>query len=331
MTNISQHAICGLDVPARTIPIPRSISPQAQAMLAHAPPVGGEETFPPLNDSAGWRAHAAAANAGIAAFTAQNLKRYPGHNTTIALPNCPFYEVVPNSVDPANNDSAILYLHGGGFFMGGGEAAIYSALPFAYRARMTVYSLDYRMPPDHPFPAAIEDAIDAYRWLLDRFEHEKIAVYGPSAGGNLAPAVILKARELGLPLPAVCAVHSPAADLTESGDSFATNAVIDVILRKPMPELMALYANGHDMTDPLISPVFADYSLGFPPTLITSGTRDLLLSSAVMLHRQMRRGGVTAELHVWDAMTHAPFFDSPEEEELMNETVGFMLRALGKN
>jgi epsilon-lactone hydrolase len=83
-------------------------------------------------------------------------------------------------------------------------------------------------------------------------------------------------------------------------------------------------------TMPILSPVFADYARGFPPPLITSGTRDLLLSSAVLLHRQMRRGGVTAELHVWDAMTHAPFFNSPEEEELMDETVGFMLRSLGK-
>jgi acetyl esterase/lipase len=181
------------------------------------------------------------------------------------------------------------------------------------------------MPPDHPFPAPLDDAVEAYRWLLERYRPESIGVYGPSAGGNLAPAMILKARDLGLPLPGACAVHSPASDCTESGDSYETNAVIDIILQRRLPELMALYTDGHDPTDPLISPAFADYSRGFPPTLLTTGTRDLLLSSTVMLHRALRRGGVRAELHVWEAMTHAPFFNSPEERELLDETVRFLL------
>lgn len=314
----------GILLPERFVPTPRSISPEAQAFLSHKPPVGQME-LPALEDKAGWRAHAAAANAQVAAFGARNVTSHPADTITHALSACPLYEVVPNTLAPENARQAILYIHGGGFFMGGGQAAINSALPFASLARTRTFSLDYRMPPDDPFPAALDDAIEAYRWLLERYRPERIAVYGPSAGGNLAAAVILKARDLGLPLPGACAVHSPCSDCTESGDSYETNAGLDIILQRRAPQLMALYAGGHDLTDPLLSPLIADYAPGFPPTLLTTGTRDLLLSSTVLLHRAMRRGGVKAELHVWEAMTHAPFFNSPEERELLDETIRFLL------
>lgn len=314
----------GLVVPERFIPTPRSISREAQAFLSNKPPVGATQ-MPPLGDKQAWRAHAAEADRTMAAFTARNAELYPGDHVEHRLSACPLYEIVPQSLTESQGRRTILYIHGGGFCMGGGQAAIYSAMPFASLAGVRTWSLDYRMPPDHPFPAAVDDAVEAYRWLLEHYGPENIAVYGPSAGGNLAPAMILKARDLGLPLPAACAVHSPASDLTESGDTYETNAVIDIILQHRLPELMMLYADGADLTDPLLSPAFADYAAGFPPTMLTSGTRDLLLSSTVMLHRAMRRGGVKAELHVWEAMTHAPFFGSPEERELLDETVRFML------
>lgn len=318
----------GLTVPERFIPVPTSISLEAQAFLAHLPPPADNEPPPPVTDKAAWRARAAAADQGMMPIIAGYAQQYPAEVTTHQLSAAPLYELAPKNLTPENERRALLYVHGGGFFMGGGQAAIYAAMPLASLARVRTFSLDYRMPPDHPFPAALDDSIEAYRWLLQRYKPQNIAIYGPSAGGNLAPALILKARDLGLPLPAVCAVHSPAADLTESGDTFRTNAVIDAILQQPMPELMELYSNGHDRTDPLISPIFADYGAGFPPTILTTGTRDLLLSSAVLLHRALRRGGVEAELHVWEAMPHAPFFGSPEEHELYGETVRFILEHL---
>jgi acetyl esterase/lipase len=126
-------------------------------------------------------------------------------------------------------------------------------------------------------------------------------------------------------MPAVCALHSPASDATESGDSIHTNTVLDVVLKRPLPKIYRLYANGHDLKNPLISPLYADFSKGFPPTILTTGTRDLLLSSTVLLHRALRRAGIKAELHVFEAMTHAPFFGAPEEMELDAEIVGFIL------
>src|SRR4029450_6486022 len=108
-----------------------------------------------------------------------------------------------------------------------------------------------------------------------------------------------------------------------------TNDTIDIVLKHRSESLFGLYADGHDLRDPLISPVFADYSKGFPPTILTSGTRDLLLSSTVLLHRALRRGGVKAEVHVWGAVPHAPLFGSPEEQELLQEQIRFLLEHMG--
>jgi epsilon-lactone hydrolase len=320
----------GLHVPARVIPVPTTVSPEARAFLSHVPPVSST-AMPAPDDFAGWRKQAAAADAMVITISKMAAAKWPYDTVTHQLANAPLYEIVPHNLDPANERRAILYVHGGGFFMGGGEAAILASVPFAGRARCRVFSLDYRMAPEHPFPAGLEDAVDAWRWLLERYKQENMAVTGGSAGGNLAPAMVLKLRDLGLPLPAACAVHSPASDMTEAGDSYETNAVIDTVLQHRLPELMHIYCRDHDRRDPLLSPVFADYSKGFPPTVLTTGTRDLLLSSTVLLHRAMRRGGVKAELHVFEAMTHAPFFGAPEELELQEELVSFMLAHMGSD
>lgn len=318
----------GLRVPARFIPVPKTISPQAQAFLSHSPPVSVRE-MPEVGDVVGWKTHIAESDRAMLPMVQAAASVYPARTAMHRL-DCPLYEIAPVNADPANARRAILYIHGGGFTMGGGENALLAAVPIAGMARCKTFSLDYRMPPDHPFPAAIDDGVAAWRRLITRFNPANLAIYGASAGANIAPALILKLRDLGLPLPAVCGLHSPASDLSEGGDSFQTNQVIDIVLQRPLPKLMTLYAGGHDYRDPLLSPAFADYSKGFPPTILTSGTRDLLLSSTVMLHRAMRRGGVDARLHVWEAMTHAPFFGAPEEAELYDETVRFLLAHMGR-
>jgi acetyl esterase/lipase len=186
------------------------------------------------------------------------------------------------------------------------------------------------MPPDHPFPAALDDTVEAYRMMLEQYEPENIAVAGWSAGGGLAAAFILKARDMGLPLPAACVLATPEADLTESGDTFETNATIDVVTKHRLTNSIQLYANGHDLRDPYLSPVFGDFSQGFPPTILTSGTRDMFLSNTVRLHRALLRAGVEAELHVWEAMPHAGFFGAPEDHEVFAEHVRFIKRKIGR-
>jgi acetyl esterase/lipase len=160
--------------------------------------------------------------------------------------------------------------------------------------------------------------------VLTRYKPQNIAVYGASAGGGLAASFILKARDLGLPLPGACALHSPEADLTESGDSFEANHKVDAILSR-LTNSIALYADGHDLKDPYLSPLFGDFTKGFPPTILTTGTRDLFLSNTVNMHRALRRAGLKAELHVFEAMSHGGFMGTaPEDQEMQAEMIRFI-------
>jgi acetyl esterase/lipase len=164
-----------------------------------------------------------------------------------------------------------------------------------------------------------------YRRLLTERDPADIVVGGGSAGGNLAAAVIARAKDEGLPMPAGLVLMTPELDLTESGDSFTTNLGLDNILNSRLMPANLLYAAGHDLSHPYLSPLFADVT-GFPPTFIQAGTRDLFLSNAVRMHRKMRAAGVDAELHVFEAMPHGGFGGAPEDIEMRQEIRRFLDR-----
>ena len=190
--------------------------------------------------------------------------------------------------------------------------------------QMQTWSVDYRMPPDYPYPAALDDVLAAYSGLLDVRAPEQIVVGGGSAGGNLAAALVLRARDEGLPLPGALILLTPEVDLTESGDSFQTNLGIDNVLTESLADSIALYAGDHDLRHPYLSPLFGDLTAPFPPTLLQAGTRDLFLSNTVRMHRKLRAGGVDAQLHVFEAMPHGGFFGAPEDDELTEEIRRFL-------
>ncbi len=313
----------GIHVPARFIPTPSTVSPQAQAYLSSPPALGGAGE-PDPQDKAAWRSHMIQMNSFLTTMTAAMAQQHPAEIVTHSLSNAVVYELTPNNFDANKDQRAIIYIHGGGFTVGHGIAAAYAASPVAGLAQTKVFSVDYRMPLDHPFPAGLDDAVEAYRMVLTRYKPANIAVYGASAGGGLAASFILKARDLGLPLPAACALHSPEADLTESGDSFEANHKVDAILSR-LTNSIALYADGHDLKDPYLSPLFGDFSKGFPPTILTTGTRDLFLSNTVNMHRALRRAGLKAELHVFEAMSHGGFMGTaPEDHEVQAEMIRFI-------
>ena len=194
--------------------------------------------------------------------------------------------------------------------------------------RLRTWAVDYRMPPSHPFPTPLDDCLAAYRALLEVRPADKIAVSGSSAGGNLAAALMLRLQSEGLPMPACLVLNSPEIDLTESGDSFETNYAVDYVLGGRLTETIALYANGADLTDPLLSPLFGDVR-HFPPTYLQTGTRDLFLSNTVRFHRKLRAANVSAELHVGEAMPHGGFFGlAPEDKELEAEMRTFVANHL---
>jgi acetyl esterase/lipase len=320
----------GILVPEHFVPTPTTISPQAQAMLRSKLPVGGNPTPKSRSDAAGWAAYRKAGDTGMIMMTRHYATQYPGEVVTHQLSASKLYEITPGDLAAENRGRAIYYVHGGGFTLGGGEAAIYPAMQMAGMAKCKVYSIDYRLAPEFPFPVPLDDTLEGYRFILGQHDARRVGVFGPSAGANLVPAMVLKARDLGVPMPATCAMHSCPSDMSQQGDTGYTNDTVDIILKHASPELSRTYAGDHDLKDPYLSPVYADYAKGFPPSVLTSGTRDLLLSGTVRLHRAMVRAGVKAELHVWEAMTHAPFFNAPEEQELYMQHIDFMLAHMAR-
>jgi len=235
----------------------------------------------------------------------------------------PVFVVTPDGLTDSDPGGVYLDVHGGAFTMGYGDACRAMTKLTAVQVQMRTWGVDYRTPPDHRYPAALDDCIEVYRKLLEVESPERIVVGGQSAGGNLAAALLLRARDEGLPLPAALVLLTPEADLTESGDSFATMLGIDPVLTSSLADSIALYAGDHDLTDPYVSPLFGDFT-SFPPTLLQAGTRDLFLSNAVRMHRKMRAAGVDAELHVYEAMPHGGFFGAPEDDDLAREVWRFV-------
>jgi monoterpene epsilon-lactone hydrolase len=198
-----------------------------------------------------------------------------------------------------------------------------------------VISVDYRMPPEAYFPAALDDGMTVYKALTRTTSPKNIAIFGSSAGGALTLEMILKAKMDGVPLPGAIAPGTPMSDVTKVGDTFVTNAMVDNVLVSPdgfCDSGTKVYANGRDLKDPLLSPVYGDVR-NFPPTILTSGTRDLLLSNTVRMHRRLRQAGVEAVLQVYEGQSHAQYYrddTAPESKEAFEEIAGFFDKHLGR-
>ncbi len=304
----------GRHLPARDIPIPTSVSAEAQAVLAM--PALPVPERPPIEDLDGWRAMIRDHDESIAALMAARTADAPVTSEAHDVDGVRVYEIVPTDL-AADDRRVFLDIHGGEFIFGAGEVCRAMSVGTAKRVGARVWSVDYRMPPDHPFPAGLDDCLTVYAALLADHRPEEIIVGGPSAGGNLAAALVLRARDEGLPLPAAAVLMTPGVDLTGSGDSLQTNLGLDPLITASTTDAFALYAGDHDLTDPYLSPLYGDFSQGFPSTILTTGTRDMLLSDTVRMHRALRAAGVPADLHVTEAAGHGGFFGmAPEDHEL---------------
>lgn len=309
-----------LRIPERQIPVPKHLSPQARAFLSMARPTDSP-AYPALDDREGWRARIAAGNEIIRQMYLSLSPAPPCNIRELTEGDALAYEIIPDGVQPGDR-RVFLDIHGGALIMAEGDVCQAMGAGTASRVGARVIAVDYRMPPDHPFPAGLDDCLTFYRRLLEEHAPSEIVVGGASAGGNIAAAMLLKARDEGLPMPGGCVLLSPEVDLTESGDTFQTNAGIDGMGSLMQENL--LYAGGYDLTDPYVSPLFGDFTRGFPRTLLTAGTRDVFLSNAVRMHRALRAADVPAELHVLEAAAHGAFAgSSPEEAELDAEVRRF--------
>ena len=308
---------------SRQVPLPTALSEAAKAVLTMPRPTQG--AYPPLLDKDSWRRLIAMRDAASAQLSAPYAARLKADVVAHPLGGVPVYKATPRAERLIADKHVIFDIHGGALLFGGGEANVrFATAAIALRTGRVAYGVDYRVPPDGPYPAALDDCVAAYRALLAEVPSERIVVSGTSAGGNLAGALLLRARDEGLAMPAGALLLTPELDLTESGDSFDTLMGLDVVLPARLMDMNLLYADGADLADPYLSPLFGDVS-GFPPTLLQAGTRDIFLSNAVRMHRKLRSAGVHAELHVWEGMPHAGFGGlTPEDREVSAELQAFI-------
>lgn len=201
-------------------------------------------------------------------------------------------------------------------------------------ASRQVISVDCRMPPDHPCPAAMDDAMAVWKEVVKKNKPRNMAIFGTSTGGAMTLAMVLRAKAEKLPVPAAIAPGTPWSDIAKIGDTCEPDEWGDNVLVTWdgwLGRAARLYAAGRDLKDPQLSPIYGDFS-GFPSTIPTSGTRDLFLSNTVRTHRKLRRAGVTADLHVYEGQSHAQYgfnVDAPETKEAFTEIARFFDRHLG--
>jgi monoterpene epsilon-lactone hydrolase len=322
----------GVRVEARLVAFPKSISPQARASLASMVlPDGSTPPRPPTpaaDDFEGWARAAAQTDARIMQMFSGRTSGLKSTIETIEMGGAVVHVATPPGLE--RDDRAYLDIHGGGLVYGGGEPCRLGSAIQADLHGVKCYAVDYRMPPHHPYPASLDDCVTVYRALLERYAPDNIIVGGGSAGGNLTAALGLRVRDEGLPSPAALVLRTPELDLTESGDTFETNRLHDVVLPYPLMATNLVYAAGHDLAHPYLSPLFGDFTKGYPPTFLQSGTRDLFLSNTVRMHRLLLKAGVPVELHVFEGMPHGGFMGAPEDLELAQEVRRFVAEHWGR-
>jgi epsilon-lactone hydrolase len=319
--------------PAKVIPVPtEDVSPQLQALIKAPYPLS--LTADPKTPEEWTEFGNQRAQPLLAALPM--LKEKLGVTvkpSTIA--GVRVFIVTPKVIAPANQNRLLVHLHAYGWLFMPGESGATEAVLMAGFGGCKVISIDYRTLPDGRYPAALDDAMAVWKELVKTVKPHNMAIFGTSTGGNLTLAMVLRAKDEKLPLPAAIAPNAPWADQDRIGDSYNANEWIDNVLvtwDSWLGRAAKLYANGHDLKEPYISPIYGDFT-NFPPTILTSGTRDLFLSNVVRTHRRLKRAGVVADLNVYEGMSHAQFQDfrfTPESREVYADIAQFFERYLGK-
>ena len=305
-TNSSVIAADGTAYVTRVMPVPKTISPEAQKMLAR---VVADKDVPQT---------VAEQRAGVDKWQAGagevSKKLYPANVAAATMAGVPVRVVTPVTMAAEKSDRVLLNVHGGGFVVDSGSLT--ESIPLASLTGIKVISVLYRMAPEHPFPAGLDDAIAVYKELLKTYKPGKIGIYGTSAGAILTAEMTAKIKQLGLPMPGATGVFSGTGDMSQGGDSMAMYALdgLSGYLAPPKPGVRDVaYIGSTNPKDPVLSPLYADHT-GFPPTLFITSTRDLLLSGTSILHRAYLRDGVDAQLVVFEALPHA-FWNNPNLPE----------------
>ena len=298
-------------IPGRTLSLPEMASPELRQLIASPPTLLQVISRIPEMES---RLHV--------------------HVRPVVIGGVKCFELKPDVMPPANLHRVLLHLHGGAYVAFNDGSGIGEAVLMAGIGHFLVISVDYRIAPKFPYPAAIDDSIAVWRAILTKTKPADTAVFGTSAGGAMTLELVQRALAEHLPIPAAIGVGTPWADLSMTGDSLETNEFVDdqlVTASGSLNQAARLYAHGMNLRDPRLSPLYGKFDR-FPPTILTTGTRDLFLSNTVLTHRKLRQAHVEAELNVYEGMSHAQYLiddNSPETRSIFEDISDFFDRHLG--
>ncbi|HWY02700.1 MAG TPA: alpha/beta hydrolase [Candidatus Acidoferrum sp.] len=309
----------------RIVPMPSSISPEAQQWLASLTRnKGGQQTLAERRARTDeWRRFG----------SGEARKNYPANVEETTTAGVRTDIITPLAMPEANRSRVLINLHGGGFNSDSGS--LIEGIPIANLAKTKVVSVYYRLAPENPFPAAVDDVVAVYKELLKTHTPGSMGIFGTSAGAILTAEVAVRLKQLGLPLPAALGIFSGLGDFSRIGDSrqlFTLNGLpgeMQPIDPHHLPD--DPYVGKTDRKDPVLSPLFADLH-GMPPSLLVTSTRDILLSDTTTLHRALLRAGVDARLVVFEALPHAFWyqFQLPETKEALEGMAKFFDERLAR-
>jgi epsilon-lactone hydrolase len=308
----------------RVVPMPPTVSPEAQAWLGSLPQnTSGPESL------AERRVHT---DAWRAKDSAEARKLYPVNVEETTTAGVRTDIITPLSTPAENRSRVLINLHGGGFNSDSGS--LIEGVPIANLAKMKVVSVYYRLAPENPFPAAVDDVVAVYKDLLKTYKPKSIGIFGTSAGAILTCEVTAKLKQLGLPLPGALGIFSSLADFSRPGDSwqlFTLNGFPGALEpTDPKTPHDSEYTAKTDRKDPVLSPLFSDLH-GWPPSLSVTSTRDILLSGTTIFHRALLNAGNDAQLVVFEALPHAFWyhFQLPETKEALELMAKFFDEKVG--
>jgi epsilon-lactone hydrolase len=306
----------------RVVPVPQTISALGQKILSRPEPDQGPPQ--PLSE------RRRLTDEGAARGRVEWTKICPNQLVDTKIAGVPVHVITPDGLPDRNKDKVLLNLHGGGFNADSGSYS--ESIPIASYTGIKVVAVLYRLAPEFPFPAAVDDSVAVYKELLKTYKPEHIVIYGTSAGAILTAEVAAKLKQLALPQPAALGIFSGMGDFARPGDSEAIYALrgLSGHLDPPDPTTHDVqYVAGTDPKDPVLSPVYGDLH-GLPPTLFITSGRDLLLSGTANLHRAYLNAGVDARLAVFDALPHAFWYNPqlPEAIEANHMMADFFVKQL---
>lgn len=308
----------------RVIPVPQTISPEAQRVVARqqSDAVKPQTLEERRTTTDAWQVRAGKLSESL----------YPVKVTSESIAGVPVRVITPIDMPEGHRDRVLINLHGGGFNSDSGSLT--ETVPIANLTQTKVIAVLYRLAPEHPFPAAVDDAVAVYREALKKYKPAKIAIYGTSAGAILTGEVAVKLKQLGLPLPGALGIFSGFGDFDHVGDSSAMYALAGLSGHLDPPtnaQMDREYVRGTSPVDPVLSPLYADLH-GFPPTLFITSGRDMLLSGTTILHRAFLRNDVDARLVVFEGLSHAFWNNAelPESKEAYGIMAKFFDRELGR-